>query len=67
MAYVIRCKQHHGSFCDRYGTAFYDFKTPVELIEFQIKSLQALRRKPVNFGTPAEESAMDLVDGQLGS
>lgn len=30
---VIRCKQHKGTFCDRYGTAFYDLKTPEEKVE----------------------------------
>lgn len=30
---VIRCKQHKGTFCDRYGTAFYDLKTPEEKVQ----------------------------------
>jgi hypothetical protein len=30
---VIRCKQHEGTFCSRYGTAFYDLKTPEEKVE----------------------------------
>lgn len=33
MVYVIRCKQHKGTFCDRYGTAFYDLKTPEEKVQ----------------------------------
>jgi len=33
MVWVIRCKQHKGTFCDRYGTAFYDLKTPEEKVE----------------------------------
>lgn len=30
---VIKCRQHKGTFCDRYGTAFYDLKTPEEKVE----------------------------------
>lgn len=30
---VIRCKKCRKSFCDRYGTAFYDLKTPEEKVE----------------------------------
>src|SRR5215204_6535052 len=30
---VIRCKQHRGTFCDRYGTAFYDLKTGEEKVQ----------------------------------
>ena len=30
---VIRCKQHKGTFCDRYGTAFYNLKTPEEKVQ----------------------------------
>ncbi len=33
MVWVIRCKQHKGTFCDRYGTAFYDLKTPEEKVQ----------------------------------
>src|SRR5262249_6514185 len=34
---VIRCKQHKGTFCDRYGTAFYDLKTPEEKVQRAIQ------------------------------
>jgi Homeodomain-like domain len=37
MVYVIRCNQHHGTFCDRYGTAFYDLKTPEEKVQRAIQ------------------------------
>jgi transposase-like protein len=30
---VIRCKQHNGTFCGRYGTACYDLKTEEEKVE----------------------------------
>lgn len=33
VVWVIRCKQHKGTFCDRYGTAFYDLKTPEEKVQ----------------------------------
>ena len=33
IVFVIRCKQHRGTFCDRYGTAFYDLKTPEEKVQ----------------------------------
>ena len=33
MVYVIRCRQHRGTFCDRYGTAFYDLKTAEEKVQ----------------------------------
>lgn len=33
VVYVIRCKQHRGTFCDRYGTAFYDLKTEEEKVQ----------------------------------
>jgi len=33
MATVIRCKQRMGTFCDRYGAAFYDLKTPEEKVD----------------------------------
>jgi len=33
MVTVIKCKQHNGTFCDRYGTAFYDLKTPEEKVQ----------------------------------
>jgi IS1 family transposase len=33
MVTVIRCNQHKGTFCDRYGTVFYDLKTPEEKVE----------------------------------
>ena len=31
--YVIRCKQCRRTFCDRFGTAFYDLKTPEAQVE----------------------------------
>jgi transposase-like protein len=34
---VIRCKQHQGTFCDRYGTACYDLKTEEEKVERAIQ------------------------------
>jgi transposase-like protein len=37
MVTVIRCKQHNGTFCDRYGTAFYDLKTPEEKVQRAIQ------------------------------
>jgi hypothetical protein len=37
MVTVIRCKQHKGTFCDRYGTAFYDLKTPEEKVQRAIQ------------------------------
>lgn len=37
VVYVIRCKQHRGTFCDRYGTAFYDLKTPEEKVQRAIQ------------------------------
>ena len=33
MVSVIRCKKHRGTFCDRYGTAFYDLKTEEEKVQ----------------------------------
>lgn len=32
MVFVIRCRQCRRTFCDRYGTAFYDLKTPEEKV-----------------------------------
>jgi hypothetical protein len=37
MVTVIRCKQHNGTFCDRYGTAFYDLKTPEDKVQRAIQ------------------------------
>jgi transposase-like protein len=37
MVTVIHCKQHKGTFCDRYGTAFYDLKTPEEKVQRAIQ------------------------------
>jgi IS1 family transposase len=37
MVSVIRCKQHRGTFCDRYGTAFYDLKTEEEKVQRAIQ------------------------------
>jgi transposase-like protein len=37
MVTVIRCKQHNGTFCDRYGTAFYDLKTSEEKVQRAIQ------------------------------
>jgi IS1 family transposase/transposase-like protein len=37
MVTVIRCKQHKGTFCDRYGTAFYDLKAPEEKVQRAIQ------------------------------
>jgi hypothetical protein len=34
---VIRCKQHKGTFCDRYDIAFYDLKTPEEKVQRAIR------------------------------
>jgi IS1 family transposase len=34
---VIRCNRHGGTFCDRYGTAFYDLKTPEEKVQRAIQ------------------------------
>jgi|SRR5215204_524202 len=31
--FVIRCRQCRKTFCDRYGTAFYDLKTPEEKVQ----------------------------------
>lgn len=31
--YVIRCRDCRRTFCDRYGTAFYDLKTPEEKVQ----------------------------------
>lgn len=31
--YVIRCRDCRKTFCDRYGTAFYDLKTPEEKVQ----------------------------------
>jgi hypothetical protein len=31
--YVIRCRECRKTFCDRYGTAFYDLKTPEEKVQ----------------------------------
>ena len=33
MGMVIRCKQHEGTFCECYSTAFYSLKTPEEKVE----------------------------------
>jgi hypothetical protein len=33
MVFVIRCRQCRRTFCDRYGTAFYDLKTPEEKVQ----------------------------------
>jgi transposase-like protein len=30
---VIRCRECRKTFCDRYGTAFYDLKTPEEKVQ----------------------------------
>src|SRR4030095_1288653 len=37
MVSVIRCKQHRGTFCDRYGTAFYHLKTEEEKVRRAIQ------------------------------
>jgi hypothetical protein len=37
MVQVIRRKQHNGTFCDRYGTAFYDLKTEEEKVQRAIR------------------------------
>jgi hypothetical protein len=37
MVQVIRCKRHRGIFCDRYGTAFYDLKTPEAQVQRAIQ------------------------------
>jgi hypothetical protein len=37
MVTVIRCKQHKGTFCDQYGTVFYDLKTPEEKVQRAIQ------------------------------
>jgi transposase-like protein/IS1 family transposase len=33
MRFVLRCKACRKAFCDRYGTAFYDLKTPEEKVQ----------------------------------
>jgi hypothetical protein len=35
--YVIRCRECRKTFCDRYGTAFYDLKTPEETVQRAIQ------------------------------
>jgi transposase-like protein/IS1 family transposase len=35
--YVIRCRDCRKTFCDRYGTAFYDLKTPEEKVQRAIE------------------------------
>jgi len=35
--YVIRCRDCRKTFCDRYGTAFYDLKTPEEKVQRAIQ------------------------------
>jgi transposase-like protein/IS1 family transposase len=35
--YVIRCRDCRKTFCDRYGTAFYDLKTPEEKVQRSIQ------------------------------
>ena len=35
--YVIRCRECRKTFCDRYGTAFYDLKTPEEKVQRAIQ------------------------------
>lgn len=37
MVFVIRCRQCRRTFCDRYGTAFYDLKTPEEKVQRAIQ------------------------------
>jgi transposase-like protein len=37
MVFVIRCRQCRRTFCDRYGTAFYDLKTPEERVQRAIR------------------------------
>jgi hypothetical protein len=37
MVFVIRCRQRWRTFCDRYGTAFYDLKTPEEKVQRAIQ------------------------------
>jgi len=37
MVFVIRCRQRRRTFCDRYGTAFYDLKTPEENVQRAIQ------------------------------
>ena len=34
---VIRCRQCRKTFCDRFGTAFYDLKTPDEKVQRAIE------------------------------
>jgi transposase-like protein len=36
MVTVIRCRQCRKTFCDRYGIAFYDLKTPEEKVQHAI-------------------------------
>lgn len=33
LVWVLRCRQCRRTFCDRYGTAFYDLKTPEEKVQ----------------------------------
>ncbi|HEY7182985.1 MAG TPA: hypothetical protein VIC84_16255 [Blastocatellia bacterium] len=33
VVHVIRCKRRKEAFCDRYGMAFYDLKTPGEKVD----------------------------------
>jgi Transposase domain (DUF772) len=35
--FVIRCRQCRKTFCDRFGTAFYDLKTPEEKVQRAIQ------------------------------
>ena len=48
MVIVIKCKQHHGTFCDRYGTAFSDLKTEEAKVQRVIhQSLEGLHPEAI--------------------
>jgi hypothetical protein len=78
MVWVIRCKQHKGIFCDCYGTAFYDLKTPAPSAPrsrrptlmrlVNIRTYVAMARESrlmleVVVGPRTQESATKMVEG----
>jgi hypothetical protein len=63
MVTVMHCKQHKGTFCGQYGTAFYDLKAPEEKVQRATQqglegmcaeaALKTFTRLPSNAGSNA--------------
>jgi transposase-like protein len=64
---VYRCRQCRKTFCDRYGTVFYDLKTPEEKVQRALQHCAMVRESrlllEVVVGPRTEKSALALVEG----